>query len=367
MITIRSSGFILLFMLCSCNKNQYKTDWGGGLCHPSNYSVGISEIEFFNDDGGNLNIPGAFCGFSWNSQGQTRWFHNATLPDSVFVTYEGMNYKNQTCLYKGGCRLPKDKLIEIFKHGYEKKNDWGNAKESFKYITVGMAPGGRVCVWVDHVEISRFKIKEIKKLSDSPILLGDYNPEDYLKYHPINYSFWDKPDKRYDLDFGFCSEDGKTEYFDSYYSTKEGFIYRLTDSDIDKTQWNLPYNKPVTLIYPTNYIQLDEISRRDKKLFLPVQCSIDWKMENNTFYSTDVVMPKDLPIRFTTSYINPKTNKKSNYNRIIFGVEKDGEHCNVWLDGPGKIEKIIRFKGNKAILKGETLTSGGYATEVIYY
>lgn len=354
-------------ILISCEGNQYKTDWGGSLCHPSNYSVGISEIEFFNDESVNLNIPGAFCGFSWNTQGQTRWFHNTTLPDSVYVSYEGMNDKNQTCLYKGGYRLPKDKLIEIFKQGYEKKNDLGFAKESFKYITVGMAPGGRICVWVDHIEVARFKIKEIKKLSDSPILLGEYNPAEYLKYHPIDYSYWDKPDTRYDLDFGFCSEDGKSKYLDSYYSTKEGFIINITESDIDNTEWQSIYEKPITITNPHNYIQLDEINHRDNKLSLPVHISIDWKTESDIFYSTEVVMPKDFPKRFLTAYTNPKTNKKSNYNRLIFGVEKDGEHCIIWLNGHGKQQKLMRFKGKRAILKEETVTSGGYATEVEYF
>lgn len=69
------------------------------------------------------------------------------------------------------------------------------------------------------------------------------------------------------------------------------------------------------------------------------------------------------------SYINPKTAEEDNFNRLVFGVEKDGEHCIIWLDGPDKQEKLMRFKGvpSKKDEKGVPLNKGTYATEVVYF
>jgi hypothetical protein len=53
---------------------------------------------------------------------------------------------------------------------------------------------------------------------------------------------------------------------------------------------------------------------------------------------------------------------------LVFGIEKDGEHCVIWLDGPGKQEKLMRFKGHLAERnESNGIESGGYATEVEYY
>lgn len=105
------------------------------------------------------------------------------------------------------------------------------------------------------------------------------------------------------------------------------------------------------------------------KLQLPVYLKFSWQSKyKEKLYCTDIALPKDFKKRFTQPYLHPKTGKKTNYNRLVFGVEKDGEHCIIWLDGPDKQERLLRFKGLLAKRNNsEGIMSGGYATDIIYY
>jgi hypothetical protein len=95
---------------------------------------------------------------------------------------------------------------------------------------------------------------------------------------------------------------------------------------------------------------------------------LGWKEQGGKLYSTQVVLPKNFSQRFTKPYINPKTGKKVNYNRLVFGLEKDGIHCIIWLDGPDKQEKLMRFKGNLAnVISESKIKTGGYSAEITYY
>jgi hypothetical protein len=172
---------------------------------------------------------------------------------------------------------------------------------------------------------------------------------------------------RYDLGFGFCSENDKYNFYNVQIFSKEGIYNHYFDNSVENTKWNQPYGGKSNVTSGFSYQTENDV--KDFKLQLPVHVVISWKdKQNQIIYCTDAVLPKDLSIRFPKEFINPQTGKKSNYNRIVFGVEKDGEHCIVWLDGPGKQEKIMRFKGKIAKKpEKDELISGGYATEVTYY
>jgi len=148
--------------------------------------------------------------------------------------------------------------------------------------------------------------------------------------------------------------------------TKEGIQESFSPYYTDNTNWGIPCNTTVDYEGKFFYQQIDEVYNSHKTQ-LPVHISMGWENHMiNKFYSTDIVLPKDFEKRFTKSYINPKTGKKCNYNRLVFGVEKDGEHCIIWLDGPDKQEKLMRFKGQLEIKNRKTIGEN-YATDVTYY
>lgn len=369
-----------MLILISCKENKSKEEevkiissinWYSAMSSPANYRIDGPHIYYYSkgkliNSDETLTTIGNF-GWVYPNQGRSSSLENG-YPDSVYVKYGGLNEKLQTCWFEGGNKLPYNKIKRLFENGYKVDNK----KVEFQYITTGMAPGGRVCIWLDHIEILRFKIKIQEIYNQKPF---DYTTEvnsvkqvlSYLKHHPVDYSIWEKPDPRYELDFGFCSEDKSITYWGIYIISKEGIRDVITRNRIDKTIWKIPYGEKPDIPFTNNYQQINE-TIRDYKICLPVDVQISWKINEVKRIETNIVMPKNLPQRFTKSYINPETNKPSYFNRIVFGVEKDGTHCIMWLDGPGKQEKIMRFKGLPGIInKDKSSETGGYATEVVYY
>lgn len=385
-ILITGAKFIImassLLLLQSCHtKNKEKEDgkeedgieWSATMCAPRNYPISGPHIYFFKD-GKRVGMTEALLSIyqNWAFAASARSYGNSVLPDSIFVSYFAPNDQARTFYYEGGSRLPAEKIKTLFREGYLE----GKKHEKFNKIRTGLAPGGRVCVWVNHVEVIRFKVAEKGQYSDSLMVSAsndaEYHSEyqrtlKYIKNHPIDYSIWEKPDVRYDLGFGFCSENDKYNFSSVQIFSKEGIYNYYFDNSVENTKWNQPYGGKSNVTSGFSYQTENDV--KDFKLQLPVHAVISWKdKQNQIIYCTDVVLPKDLSIRFPKEYINPQTGKKSNYNRIVFGVEKDGEHCIVWLDGPGKQEKIMRFKGKIAKKpEKDELISGGYATEVTYY
>jgi Protein of unknown function (DUF2931) len=382
--TIMKNSLLLVFFLLffSCKKSKAEQDrelieyfkqkesWSAAMSCPYNYLISGPTIFYFSKGKmiNNIGTTTTIANSGWVSSSQGRNSGSGTAyPDSVFVSYSGLNDKKETWIYEGGAKLPSKTIEKLFKEGFIDRDK----KKNYKEITTGMAPGGRVCVWVDHIEITRFKVNAIQLWRKYPLeysinKLRERGVSNYINHHSIDYSVWDKPDPRYELDYGFCSEDESNKFFHCFVITKEGVTYAVEERYIDHTFWNESYGEKPNLMEYSGYQQIGN-TKKDYKLNLPSEINLIWKKDSTKFYNTNILMPKDLPQRFTKSYTNPITGKKVNYNRIIFGVEKDGEHCVVWLDGPGKQEKMIRFKGQIAKTKENSFINVDYATEVVYY
>lgn len=375
-ILITSAKFMItassLLLMQSCHtKNKEKeeeTEWSATMCAPIDYPISGPHVYFFNK-GKKVGMTEALLGIyqNWVITASARSSGRRLLPDSIFVSYFAPNDHAKTFYYEGGSRLPANKIKTLFREGYQE----GKKHEKFNEIRTGLAPGGRVCIWVNHVEIFRFKAAEKGQYSDSLLVstsIAKHHVEyqrtlTYIKNHPIDYSIWEKPDVRYDLDFGFCNEANNTEFVGYNFYSKEGGSIHVSRGDVNITQWGKPYGKPVDFFNSKSYQSFAERKIKDNKLNFPVQMYVQWK-KDKVYYSTDVLFPKEIEEKFNKAYFNSEIGKKSNYNRIVFGVEKDGEHCTVWLDGPGKQEKIMRFKG---VVERKLRDSESYATEVTYY
>jgi Protein of unknown function (DUF2931) len=339
--------------------------WHAALSAPAHYPISSPFVRYFKNGSEIAGTQALFKIYQdWNVPTEISG-PIKVYPDSVFVAYQGLNSKGHVYEYEGGFKISANNIENLFKSGFIRNGE----KDDFNLIITGLAPGGNVCVWVDHVEICRFKAKEIKFVSKNPefyaegeeLNLNTTEYNNYIKHHPVVYENWEKPDKGYDLDFGFCSQDGKSVYVQHICYTKEGQIYNPGNYYTETTQWEVPYGKSDKDMIDT-YIQYGETF--ENKMFLPVHIVYEWKNPEGKVVSTDVVMPKDFPQRFEKAYINPQTGKEAHYNRVTLGVEKDGKHAIIWLDGPGKQEKLMRFKGH---LKKVPYYSGGYAEDVTYY
>jgi hypothetical protein len=360
-----------LLLLFAC-KREEKLEWNAAMSRPI-YYVSEGQHVFYLKEGkiiGSCATLSDIGNFGWAFPQRGRGSTTDILPDSVVVDYGGLNDKNEMCTFRGGMALPTKLIDSLFKVGYVKKGE----HENFRNIITGLAPGGRICVWVDHVEIKRGIVEKENVYRKFPSIITDKKSyiadsleiNNYLKHHPIDYKIWEKPDPVYELGFGYCSEDGTINKFAGYLISKEGVSNNFTSYYLDKTVWNKPANKEVN--YSGRfYIQLNDLLKKNK-IQLPVHLRLVWENSINYSYFTEVVLSQDFKKRFTTPYKHPETGKLTFFHRLVFGVEKDGEHCIIWLDGPGKQEKLMRFKG---FLAAKNETNGeersGYATEVVYY
>ena len=325
------SNILVLLVLAGCSPKD-KYEWNAGLSGPKYYPSGAPRVEYFykgKSVAGASIGTGADQGWGVTAGGYSGGEQYKDIPDSVAVQWVCSvdNY-----LYKGGTRLPRERMLELFKNGF--KTVYG-MKTTYTSIVAGMAPGGNATIWLRGserlTEVIRFKAQE--RLED-PYIDKDYREKtvknwgNYLTYwylHGVPYDIWEKGDKEYDYDIGFSSEGGqkiKPNVFTFY--TKDGTWYQPSKGDlafqsVDWQEWGkFEYKENNNLI---------------KKLKLPVEIhfSVDY---NDVLYMGNIVLPQDFK-----KYFENQAN-----NRITIGVEKNLETGILWVSGKKGFQKVMRFK-----------------------
>ena len=325
------SSILVLVVLAGCSPKD-KYEWNAGLSGPKYYPSGAPRVEYFykgKSVAGASIGTGADQGWGVTAGGYSGGEQYKDIPDSVAVQWVCSvdNY-----LYKGGARLPREHMLELFKNGF--KTVYG-MKTTYTSIVAGMAPGGNATIWLRGserlTEVIRFKAQE--RLED-PYIDKDYREKtvknwgNYLTYwylHGVPYDVWEKGDKEYDYDIGFSSEGGqkiKPNVFTFY--TKDGTWYQPSKGDlafqsVDWQEWGkFEYKENNNLI---------------KNLKLPVEIhfSVDY---NDVLYMGNIVLPQDFK-----KYFENQAN-----NRITIGVEKNLETGILWVSGKKGFQKVMRFK-----------------------
>ena len=325
------NSILVLVVLAGCSPKD-KYEWNAGLSGPKYYPSGAPRVEYFykgKSVAGASIGTGADQGWGVTAGGYSGGEQYKDIPDSVAVQWVCSvdNY-----LYKGGTRLPRERMLELFKNGF--KTVYG-MKTTYTSIVAGMAPGGNATIWLRGserlTEVIRFKAQE--RLED-PYIDKDYREKtvknwgNYLTYwylHGVPYDVWEKGDKEYDYDIGFSSEGGqkiKPNVFTFY--TKDGTWYQPSKGDlafqsVDWQEWGkFEYKENNNLI---------------KNLKLPVEIhfSVDY---NDVLYMGNIVLPQDFK-----KYFENQAN-----NRITIGVEKNLETGILWVSGKKGFQKVMRFK-----------------------
>ena len=325
------SSILVLMVLAGCSPKD-KYEWNAGLSGPKYYPSGAPRVEYFyrgKSVAGASIGTGADQGWGVTAGGYSGGEQYKDIPDSVAVSWicatDGIEYR-------GGARLPRERMLELFKNGF--KTVYG-MKTTYTSIVAGMAPGGNATIWLRGserlTEVIRFKAQE--RLED-PYIDKDYREKtvknwgNYLTYwylHGVPYDVWEKGDKEYDYDIGFSSEGGqriKPNVFTFY--TKDGTWYQPSKGDlafqsIDWQEWGkFEYKENNNLI---------------KNLKLPVQIHFLFEYKGGN-YSTGIILPQDFK-----KYFENQAN-----NRITIGVEKNLETGILWVSGKKGFQKVMRFK-----------------------
>ena len=323
------SSILVLVVLTGCSPKD-KYEWNAGLSGPKYYPSGAPRVEYFykgKSVAGASIGTGADQGWGVTAGGYSGGDQYKDIPDSVAVQWVCSvdNY-----LYRGGTRLPRERILELFKNGF--KTVYG-MKTTYTSIVAGMAPGGNATIWLRGserlTEVIRFKAQE--RLED-PYIDKDYREKtvknwgNYLTYwylHGVPYDIWEKGDKEYDYDIGFSSEEKDVTPYMVFY-TKDGTWYQPSKGDlafqsIDWQEWGkFEYKENNNLI---------------KNLKLPVQIHFLFEYKGGN-YSTGIILPRDFK-----KYFENQAN-----NRITIGVEKNLETGILWVSGKKGSQKVMRFK-----------------------
>ncbi|CAI8989741.1 MULTISPECIES: DUF2931 family protein [Pseudomonas] len=200
----------LLFSLCACAtgptppKLPYHS-WYVGLAAPRFMEVWVESVDVLDQRGlAFFRVSAGVAGYTrkpegWHKGGGSMMpVNNVDLPDRIFVRWQSL-VEPQT--YKIGIRIPqwvRDEMVKserVFCKGSKKWKD-----EYRDSITLGMAPGGIVKVWVGgpclgFKEVGRFQA-EIEPLGPNQNGKGNYyrapKPEAqaYIDQHGIPYGTW---------------------------------------------------------------------------------------------------------------------------------------------------------------------------------
>jgi hypothetical protein len=222
---------MLISLTASCQNKQQNImqqnqtnlpefDWKSNLNCPPGYPVEVymGGLEG-NGSYGSLD-SGTSTGLGgWGALGADMSYGIKTLPrriNCIWVSYA------EGCFYSIDSPIDYDKMLQLFKEGYQDSGPFFNSegehkKCTFDTIIVGLAPGGVVVIWVmgggRQVEIGRYKgekyivpEQEIAKLDNHGILKfqKDYQKETMLNTQivplpireanagkPIPYNLWD--------------------------------------------------------------------------------------------------------------------------------------------------------------------------------
>lgn len=200
----------------------------------------------------------------WQGDASTGGQGGIEIPAYLYLTYVSYAEKK---FYTVEGELPSEKILETLKKGYERYDSGldGTLQETYKTITIGMAPGGVIVVWLSGIrnrkEIARLQAKEtfvdVNEFFNNPFELNQQQFFDSwydiavsdsirqeIKEKGIPYGLWDRYRDKYKYRFVLNPYNGK-DYFTYIYSVGyNGETEETLEIENSKTEYKekgIPY------------------------------------------------------------------------------------------------------------------------------
>lgn len=163
----------LLWSVTGCaqmfSKNKTRFEWLTTESAPNNFPMRVirGTLYYHNEKGG-LYIPEAASFSSGWGNGTSRHVVGEdfkALPDRLDIRFFSFT---ENKLYRGSFDLPYEKILAWFKSGVAKNREGIPYPQNptFRTVMVGMAPGGRVAVWVAGQEVREVFFGQAEQYED---------------------------------------------------------------------------------------------------------------------------------------------------------------------------------------------------------
>ncbi|AZI32659.1 DUF2931 family protein [Kaistella carnis] len=292
---IISTLLTLLFWAC---KEKTKLSYSVTATSPTEYPTEV-HLGFFTDAKNQL-----ICGVpktgmlqaGWQGDGAKGGQGGSVIPAHIDLTYVAYAEKK---FYHLDADLPKEKILEVFRKGYLTQSNEidENGKKMmvpahYDILTVGMAPGGMVVIWLSgnksRVEICRLQAKEtFVDVNDFYQNADNENQEQFfnswfklavpdsiqaeIEKNGIPFKLWDDYRIRYKYRFvvnPYDDKDKVTGVHNLQYSGEEDFITKQSDAEKYREQ-GIPYN--VTVEFTKYFVNIIFDDRETISVFEALQ------------------------------------------------------------------------------------------------
>ncbi|MBU2976054.1 DUF2931 family protein [Zobellia sp. B3R18] len=320
-------GLVFIAFCCKPNKKDniqttsstMKTfEWLPTESAPKHYPIGIYQGSFIAENDDYIMIPsGGVVSNGWGNFGST-W---VTGPDFkpvpnklkiIWISYT----ENQ--FYFGDFNLPKDKITELFEQGYI---DEQGKPQTYDNLTVGLAPGGAVSVWImgagASVEIGHYQAIKTE------VAMGDFSPHSSMsrdEYVQDVKNYFSDETKKVIAQEGIPI--GKwTDY-------RQSFLWKPTfkhkDDGVLVDFSSEFYNGETYLVRVDNPILKEFKHYPPSKSFW-----FHWKDKNNNGYGAKIKFEeKEIWNAFKTVYDNPETTQAE----LVLEIDKYNSSLKISLE-----------------------------------
>ncbi|OXB08490.1 hypothetical protein B0A81_09250 [Flavobacterium plurextorum] len=311
-----------IIVLLSCNNSNKKNmenkdsfSWGSTITAPHKYPVEIHRGYLANDKEMitayiNTGISTGDWGF-----GNNAYAGGKTIPTNLSLTW--ISYADKK-FYKIEAELPHDRILALFKEGY---NDKDMSHITYNDITIGLAPGGFVVVWLTgknrSIEIAHYQavetfvsVNEFYRNPDEDTQQEFYNYfynayipkeiKEYIKKNGVPVKLWNEFRIKYNYRFNihFYKTDKESSERETEYVNGEKEIVKIEDLNVYQNKplpsycrfWFSQYNaeaefdgeeildafKKLTIAHPDKKIEIEaKVAFMYKTTTFTVRCEGD--------------------------------------------------------------------------------------------